>query len=986
MNVIKLFDYQEDMKERIEKALRLHRSVMAQMPTGTGKTVLLASVVESFLREHSNCNVWIVAHRRELVSQIRETIQRVFSKTHPSSLTLKGGSTAFSKPLSPQGTGDVTAPPRRSEPLRSKVGGPSKVSPDCAGWDRLTATCLRSADGLTATCLRSAEGLGDRLGERGGDGLGATSASSDNPNSDMMPIKAVSIQWLSKHYDEIEEEPGMIVIDEAHHALAKTYKEMWERFPKAKFLGLTATPCRLNGKGFTDLFDVLVQSWSVPEFISKGRLATYDFVSIKSDSVTQRLIDSLQKRGADGDYQNKEMDMLLNKKPSIERLYRSLEEFGKDRKGIVYAINISHANAIAEFYREHGIAAVAIDSKTPSSLRKELIERFKASSFSSSNHQPSILHKDLSNHPDKSSKITPSLFTIKEGDFSKTHPSSLTLKGGSTAFSKPLSPQGTGDVTAPPRRSEPLRSKDGGPSKVSPDCAGWDRLTDTCLRAGDGLGATCLRAGDGLGATCLRAADGAADRLGATCLRAADGLAPIQVLVNVDIFSEGFDCPDVEFVQLARPTLSLAKYLQMVGRGLRVAKGKKNCVIIDNVGLYRVFGLPSQVWNWNAMFEGKLKVGKRKETPKDREFFLMNEKQDDIQIHPDSEMMMVMSHEELLQTLHYREFVDSRGEFAIIKLPDGKMTVVNRQGEQVLEPGDYRDMKLLDGNILFYRHRRKEVCYYDLLSGAIIDDGPNVYDVPKVVTLEGWEFIKYGDVYMSRTYEHFSWPYCPSKYDLFNFGDYLIYRYNYLVDSGCQEWYYYEGGNGLMMKATIDSNRVCFLRGDYEHVYWMCATLRCGCIVVMDSKQDYYLVDSYLKKTYIGCNNPKNENEDLHIVMPRLGKKYYDEMMLQEKKKEASEMILLHEKSVAGHVELYQAGKKWGIIVDGKVVVPPLYRSIAQPVGAYCAFEEIPRYWGIMTLKGKVIVDAKYEKVEIRDGGIAVVTDITGKTQTIHLK
>ena len=941
MKEIKLFDYQEDMKERIEKALRLHRSVMAQMPTGTGKTVLLASVVESFLREHSNCNVWIVAHRRELVSQIRETIERVFSKTHPSSLTLKGGSTAFPKPLSPQGTGDVTAPPRRSEPLRSKVGGPSKVSPDCAGWDRLDATCLRPA-----------EGLGDRLGMSGASKVSPDCLSASAFN---VPIKTVSIQWLSKHYDEIEEEPGMIVIDEAHHALAKTYKGMWDRFPKAKFLGLTATPCRLNGKGFTDLFDVLVQSWSVLEFISKGRLATYDFVSIKSDGVTQRLIDSLQKRGADGDYQNKEMDMLLNKKPSIERLYRSLEEFGKDRKGIVYAINISHANAIAEFYREHGIAAVAIDSKTPSSLRKELIERFKASNLSFSNHPVPLSKEGFS-------KITPSLFTIKEG--STSHPG-------------PLS-SGAREETAPSRRSEPLRSKVGGPSKVSPDCAGWDRLTDTCLRAGDGLGATCLRAGDGLGATCLRAADGVEDHL--------DDAAPIQVLVNVDIFSEGFDCPDVEFVQLARPTLSLAKYLQMVGRGLRVAKGKKNCVIIDNVGLYRVFGLPSQVWNWNAMFEGKLKVGKRKETPKDREFFLMNEKQDDIQIHPDSEMMMVMSHEELLQTIQYREFVDSRGEFAIIKLPDGKMTVVNRQGEQVLEPGDYRDMKLLDGNILFYRHRRKEVCYYDLLSGAIIDDGPNVYDVPKVVTLEGWEFIKYGDVYMSRTYEHFSWPYCPSKYDLFNFGDYLIYRYNYLVDSGCQEWYYYEGGNGLMMKATIDSNRVCFLRGDYEHVYWKCATLRCGCIVVMDSKQDYYLVDSYLKKTYIGCNNPKNENEDLHIVMPRLGKKYYDEMMLQEKKKEASEMILLHEKSVAGHVELYQAGKKWGIKVDGKVVVPPLYRSIAQPVGAYCAFEEIPRYWGIMTLKGKVIVDAKYEKVEIRDGGIAVVTDITGKTQTIHLK
>ena len=791
MKKIELFDYQEDMKARIEKALCLHRSVMAQMPTGTGKTVLLASVVESFLREHSNCKVWIVAHRRELVSQIRETIERVFSKITPSLFTIKEGSTSHPDPLS-SGAREETAPPRRSEPLRSKVGGPSKVSPDCL------------------------------------------SASAFN-----VPIKAVSIQWLSKHYDEIEEEPGLIVIDEAHHALAKTYKEMWERFPKAKFLGLTATPCRLNGKGFTDLFDVLVQSWDVPEFISKGRLATYDFVSIKSDGVTQRLIDSLQKRGADGDYQNKEMDMLLNKKPSIERLYRSLEEFGKDRKGIVYAINISHAQKITKLYQEHGVKAIAIDSKTPATERQQDIEAFK------------------------------------KGD--------------------------------------------------------------------------------------------------------------IQVLVNVDIFSEGFDCPDVEFVQLARPTLSLAKYLQMVGRGLRVAKGKKNCVIIDNVGLYRVFGLPSQVWNWNAMFEGKLKVGKKKETAKEREFFLMNEVQDSIQIHPDSEMMMVMSHEELLQAIQYREFVDSKGEFAIIKLTDGKMTVVNRQGEQVLEPGDYYDMKLLDGNILFYRPRRKAICYYDLLAKAVIDDGTNVAETPHVVNIKGWEFIEYNNIFMSRTQEEFSLPYRPSQYDFQNYGYYMIFRFRPSAP-GCQVWYYCEGNEGKMRMSNEESRNVCFLRNDYEHVYWLCAVLYGEHIVVMDSKQDYYLVDSNLKKTYIGCNNPKNKEEDLQYVMPRLGKKYYHEAMLQKKKMEASELLLLHEKSEAGHVELYQAGKKWGLKVDGKVIVPPLYHHIALPVGAYCAFEQIPRHWGVMTLNGKVIVDAKYEKVEIRDNGIAVLTGILGKTQTIHLK
>ena len=743
MKEIKLFDYQEDMKERIEKALRLHRSVMAQMPTGTGKTYLLTAVIDSFVSNNPMEKVWIVAHRRELVSQIDETVRKFHSY------------------------------------------------------------------------------------------------SASNTSSLLSSVKAMSIQWLMRHYDEIEEEPGMIVIDEAHHALAKTYKEMWERFPKAKFLGLTATPCRLNGKGFTDLFDVLVQSWAVPEFISKGRLATYDFVSIKSDGVTQRLIDSLQKRGADGDYQNKEMDMLLNKKPSIERLYRSLEEYAKDRKGIVYAINISHAQKITKLYQEHGVKAIAIDSKTPAMERQQDIEAFK------------------------------------KGD--------------------------------------------------------------------------------------------------------------IQVLVNVDIFSEGFDCPDVEFVQLARPTLSLAKYLQMVGRGLRVAKGKKNCVIIDNVGLYRVFGLPSQVWNWNAMFEGKLKVGKKKETAKEREFFLMNEKQDDIQIHPDSEMMMVMSHDELLQTIQYREFVDSKGEFAIIKLPDGKMTVVNRQGEQVLEPGGYYDMKLLDGNILFYRPRRKEVCYYDLLAKAVIDDGTNVAEAPHVVNIKGWEFIEYNDIFLSRTQEEFSLPYRPSQYDFLNYGYYMIFRFRPSA-IGCQVWFHYEGGEGKMRMSYEDSRNVCFLRNDYEHVYWLCAVLYGEHIVVMDSKQDYYLVDSNLKKTYIGCNSPKNENEDLNFVMPRLGKKYYHEAMLQKKKMEASEMLLLHEKSEAGHVELYQAGKKWGVKVDGRVIVPPLYHSIAQPVGAYCAFEQVPRHWGVMTLKGKVIVDAKYEKVEIRDNGIAVVTGITGKTQTINLK
>ena len=78
----------------------------------------------------------------------------------------------------------------------------------------------------------------------------------------------------------------------------------------------------------------------------------------------------------------------------------------------------------------------------------------------------------------------------------------------------------------------------------------------------------------------------------------------ISVLVNVDIFTEGFDCPDVNFIQLARPTKSLSLYLQQVGRGLRIVEGKEKTIILDNVGLYNYFGLPDANRKWQYHFEG----------------------------------------------------------------------------------------------------------------------------------------------------------------------------------------------------------------------------------------------------------------------------------------------------------------------------------------------------------------------------------------------
>ena len=576
MKKIKLFDYQEDMVKRVQEAFKHHDAVMVQMPTGTGKTMVLANIVFSFL-EKCNNPIWIVAHRRELVSQIKETI---FSN-HPVPPS-KEGSTSTPSPSSSEG-GDVTAL-RCSEPLRSKVGGASKPSPDC----------------LSAGAL----------------------------------IKVTSIQWLSRHYREIKEKPSLIVIDEAHHALAETYAEVMNAFPKAKKMGLTATPYRMNGKGFTDLFEMLLCSWNMERFIAEGRLSLYDYYSIKPDSADQLLIDSLQKRGADGDYQQKELNKVMDVRPSLERLYLTIKQYVPGKKGIVYAISIQHAEHIAEFYRENGIKAVAISSKTPSSLRKELIERFKASNTSQnlsfSNHPVPLSKEGIS------SKITPSLFTLKEG--STSHPGPLTLRGEGE--------------TAPSCRSEPLRSKDGGASKPSPDCAGWDRL---------GMSGASKPSPD-----CLCGVN----RL--DCSLASDD--SIEVLVSVDLFSEGFDCPDVEFIQLARPTLSLAKYMQMVGRGLRVAEGKAYCVILDNVGLYKRFGLPSVDRDWQSMFEGRTSL----EDILQEACMQVNSHncRMDVLMDGDEKMMKIISHERqqqmIMDTYGYQIVEDEKG-LKGIKDKDGKM-------------------------------------------------------------------------------------------------------------------------------------------------------------------------------------------------------------------------------------------------------------------------------------------------------------------------
>lgn len=388
MKEIRLFDYQQEMLENItevfsaaafdtvlynEKGKRVNvgSSVMVQMPTGTGKTYVMAAVVKWFLDTYSKGEVWLIAHRKELVEQMERTLDR---------FALEYG--------------------EKDEVLEEKVR-----------------------------------------------------------------IRVLSIQWLTRNIGDLEKngfKPGMIIVDEAHHSLATSYQDVFIRNHKALKIGMTATPCRMKQASFRTLFSRLITSPSIKDFILHGYLVPCNYVVIGEKSTDQQIVNLLTDRSGDGDYSVKEMEEKLNVTDVIRRLYNSVVKYAYGKKGIVYAINIAHAKAIAEYYNALGIKAVALDSKTATKTRKKAVEAFR------------------------------------EGKL---------------------------------------------------DC-----------------------------------------------------------LVNVNLFDEGFDCPDVEYIQMARPTLSLAKYLQMVGCGLRINRKdpKKVCMIIDNVGNYRKFGLPDRYRDWNAMFEGMM--------------------------------------------------------------------------------------------------------------------------------------------------------------------------------------------------------------------------------------------------------------------------------------------------------------------------------------------------------------------------------------------
>ncbi len=381
-----LRDYQIKSKEDVyDKWGKGVKSLMLQMPTGTGKTKVFSSIVRDFLKyfisnstNHIEEKILIIAHRTELIDQIASSIKH------------------------------------------------NKI--DNFGFIDSNSNHNQQSSSFYTIQIANNQSLRD---------IQITSGEFGNSK---VRIKAKNVK--------------LIIIDEAHHALADTYQNIIKLCPDAHVLGVTATPYRLNGASFTNIFNEIILSENHNYFVKRGYLKPIKFYSYSPFSKYD--IDNIKESA--GDYN---VDDLYKKYGTssevLADLINAYNSHVSGKKGIVFCINIKHCEEVTARYKANGVTAEIISSDTSKSDRDKIVSEFK------------------------------------------------------------------------------------------------------------------------------------------------EGI--ISVLCNVDIFSEGFDCPDIDFVQIARPTLSVAKYLQMVGRATRFVPNKIGYVL-DNAGLYETFGSFKQDWDWNGWFNG----------------------------------------------------------------------------------------------------------------------------------------------------------------------------------------------------------------------------------------------------------------------------------------------------------------------------------------------------------------------------------------------
>ncbi|MDK7952099.1 DEAD/DEAH box helicase [Lactobacillus paragasseri] len=164
--------------------------------------------------------------------------------------------------------------------------------------------------------------------------------------------------------------PEYIFVDEAHHSLAKTYKRIFDYFPVAHVIGFTATPIRLSGKGFREVYDDLIIGPKISWLIKNHYLAPYTYYSVN-------LIDQKQlKRSSTGDYTRQSMEN-AGKNIIYGDVINAYKKLANNSKAIVYSYSVQSCKQVAEEFNKNHISAQEVDGKTDKDTRKKAMHDFR---------------------------------------------------------------------------------------------------------------------------------------------------------------------------------------------------------------------------------------------------------------------------------------------------------------------------------------------------------------------------------------------------------------------------------------------------------------------------------------------------------------------------------------------------------------------------------------------------------------------------------
>lgn len=183
------------------------------------------------------------------------------------------------------------------------------------------------------------------------------------------PVQIASIQSLIRRHHK-HAKPNLIVWDEAHHLGAESWKRLHAQYPNAYHIGLTATPCRLDGKGLGTFFKEMLQGPSVAWLIENGFLSKYRLFapsSIDTSKIATRM----------GDYAKETLATLVDRPTITGDAIAHYKRLADGKRAVVFAVSIEHSKHIVAQFQAAGVEAEHVDGETPMEVRDAAIERFR---------------------------------------------------------------------------------------------------------------------------------------------------------------------------------------------------------------------------------------------------------------------------------------------------------------------------------------------------------------------------------------------------------------------------------------------------------------------------------------------------------------------------------------------------------------------------------------------------------------------------------